>query len=35
VKEGPFSGQLHIFVDDGGTREIVVTVQGKARARNP
>ena len=28
---GPFSGQLHLFVADPNTREIVLTVQGKAK----
>jgi len=25
---GPFSSQFHVFVDDGGTREIVLSVSG-------
>jgi len=29
---GEFSSQLHLFVDDQGTREIVFTVRGKATA---
>jgi hypothetical protein len=29
---GEFSNQLHLFVDDGGTREIVFTVHGVAAA---
>jgi hypothetical protein len=30
-KPGAFSSELHAFVDDGGTREIVFTVHGTAR----
>jgi hypothetical protein len=33
-EQGEFSSQLHLFVDDQGTREIVVTVRGKASASN-
>jgi hypothetical protein len=29
---GPFSAQLHMFVDDQGVREITLTVQGTAHA---
>ena len=32
VREGEFSAQLHLFIDDGGTREIVFTVGGHASA---
>ncbi len=28
---GPFNSQVHLFVDDGGTREIVFSVSGTAR----
>jgi hypothetical protein len=31
-QSGDFSSQLHIFVDDGGLREIIVTVHGTAAA---
>jgi len=29
---GPFAGQMHIFLDDGGLREIVLKVHGQAKA---
>jgi hypothetical protein len=29
---GPFAGQIHIFLDDGGLREIVLKVHGQAKA---
>jgi len=32
AKAGEFSSQLHLFVDDGGTREIIFTVHGTATA---
>jgi hypothetical protein len=29
---GEFTNQIHLYVDDGGTREIVFTVRGVAKA---
>jgi hypothetical protein len=29
---GKFDGQIHLFVDDGGTREIILSVKGKTKA---
>jgi hypothetical protein len=29
---GPFSAELHLFVDDGGTREIVFTIHWTAKS---
>jgi hypothetical protein len=31
IRPGSFENQLHVFVDDRGTREIVVMVRGTAR----
>ncbi len=30
-RPGPFNSQVHLFVDDGGTRELVFSVSGTAR----
>jgi hypothetical protein len=30
-ESGKFEGQLHLFVDDGGTREIVLAVKGSTK----
>jgi hypothetical protein len=32
---GPFSAQLHVFIEDEGVREIVLSVQGTAHAAEP
>jgi hypothetical protein len=29
---GPYSGQLHVFLDDAGLREVVLTVRGEGLA---
>ncbi len=32
MRPEPFESQLHVFVDDHGLREIVLTVRGEAKA---
>ena len=32
ARPGEFSSQIHLFLDDLGTREIIMTVQGTARS---
>jgi hypothetical protein len=31
LEPGAFSGQLHLFVDDHGTRTVIITVHGIAQ----
>ena len=31
LKAGEFASQIHLFVDDQGTREIVLSIHGTAR----
>ena len=31
---GPFEGQIHVYYDDNGLREIVLKVHGKAAEKN-
>ena len=31
-RPGSFTNQLHVYVDDNGLREIVLTVRGEAQA---
>ncbi|MFO0842487.1 MAG: hypothetical protein U0797_08840 [Gemmataceae bacterium] len=35
INPGPFRGQLSLFVEDGGLREIVLTVRGTGVANGP
>jgi hypothetical protein len=34
VRAGPFEGQIHVYYDDAGLREIVLKVQGEAHEVN-
>jgi hypothetical protein len=34
VGAGPFEGQIHVYYDDIGLREIVLKVQGEAAEKN-
>jgi len=33
-RAGPFEGQIHVYYDDNGLREIVLKVHGKAAEKN-
>jgi hypothetical protein len=35
MRPGPFGSQIHLYLDDLGLREIIMTVQGTASAKTP